>query len=250
MYFVELDHFEGPLDLLLFFIRRDELDIFDIPIARITDEFLGYVRLMQQVDLDGVGDFIYMAAVLISIKAQMLLPRQNEDGEDEEFDPRRELVERLLEYVRYKEAADELGRQHEARQRQYTRGSASAQKPHFETEPELDLSSSVYDLVASLRGILSAPPEQITHDVVREEYTVEEQRAFVLQHLVSGTSRSFMQLVGGQSKPFVIATFLAVLEMGRQGMLRITLDSEGSDFHVHRPAELTEVPKTNGTAHE
>ena len=108
MYRIRLQEFEGPLDLLLFFIQRDELDIYDIPIAQITDEFLGYVRLIEEIDLDGVADFIYMAALLIHIKARMLLPRPDLDEEGEPIDPRQELVERLLEYVRYKEAAEEL----------------------------------------------------------------------------------------------------------------------------------------------
>src|SRR5690606_7366513 len=96
-------------DLLLFFIQRDELDVHDIPVASIADEYLSYVRVMEQIDLDGVGDFLYLAAMLIQIKARLLLPTTEVDEDGEPIDPRAELVERLLEYIRYKEAAADLG---------------------------------------------------------------------------------------------------------------------------------------------
>ena len=130
MYRIQLKDFEGPLDLLLFLIRRDELDIFDIPIAAITHEYLEYVRVLEDIDLDGAADFIYMAALLIGIKARMLLPSPETDDESEALDPRQELVERLLEYRRYKEAAEKLGTLSEERSMLFTRGKASA--PQFE----------------------------------------------------------------------------------------------------------------------
>ena len=122
MYRIKLNQFEGPLDLLLFFIRRDELDIYEIPISSIADEFLEYVRLLQEVDLDVAGDFVYFAAVLVNVKARMLLPSPevNEDGDP--IDPRQELVDRLLEYVRFKEASAELHVLADRRAEQFTRG--------------------------------------------------------------------------------------------------------------------------------
>ncbi|MFW5955637.1 MAG: segregation and condensation protein A, partial [Rhodothermales bacterium] len=124
MYRVRVQEFEGPLDLLLFFIRRDELDIFDIPIAYITEEYLSFVRVLEQIDLDSVGEFLYMAAMLINIKARMLLPRPDLDDEGEPIDPRRELVERLLEYVRFKEASQQFATLKERRDELFTRGLA------------------------------------------------------------------------------------------------------------------------------
>ena len=107
MYKIKLEHFEGPLDLLLFFIKRDELDIYDIPISKITKEFLDYVKIIQMLDLETAGDFILMASTLMHIKVRMLLPREiNEKGE--EIDPRAELIAALLEYKRYKEMSEEL----------------------------------------------------------------------------------------------------------------------------------------------
>ena len=115
MYSIKLDNFEGPLDLLMFFIKRDELDIYDIPIASITQEFLEYVRIMELLDLELAGEFVVMAATLLGIKAQMLLPRETAVGPDgvevELEDPRSELVQKLLEYKRYKEVADQLSTQ-------------------------------------------------------------------------------------------------------------------------------------------
>ena len=107
MYKIKLDHFEGPLDLLLFFIKRDELNIYDIPISKITKEFLAYVNLIRTLDLETAGDFILMASTLMHIKARMLLPREI-DEKGEEIDPRADLIQALLEYKKYKEMSEEL----------------------------------------------------------------------------------------------------------------------------------------------
>ena len=248
MYRVELQHFEGPLDLLLFFIQRDELDVFDIPIAQITDEYLEYVRVLKEIDLDGVGDFIYMAAVLISIKAQMLLPTQKVDEEGEPIDPRQELVDRLLDYVRFKEAAQELSAYEEQRADQYTRGKASRQRQHYEEEEELELEATVFDLVTALRDILTEVPEEPVHAVEREEYSVEEQQDYIIDRLLSESMISFTKLVHHHSKPFVIATFLAVLEMARQKLIVISVSASAGDFYVLRPDSEEAQPalSTNG----
>ena len=236
MYAVHLDDFEGPLDLLLFFIRRDELDIYDIPIARIADEYLAYVRLLERVDLDHVGDFIYMAALLISIKARMLLPSPELDEAGEPIDPRQELVERLLEYVRFKEAADLLADREEERAELFTRGRASGPlEAHAEQEPEV-AKGSVFDLVTALRRVLTEAPEEPTHAIRKESYTIEEQQAFVLGVLGVGEQQSFVGLVSGRSKPFVITTFLAVLELARQGVLILRVPTRPIDFELQRPA--------------
>lgn len=244
MYHVQLDQFEGPLDLLLFFIKRDELDIFDIPIAQITDEFLAYVRVMKEIDLDGVGDFIYMAAMLISIKAQMLLPQSDGEDEEEAVDPRRELVERLLEYMRFKEAADDLSVREEARARQYTRGAAARERDRYEEDETLDLDASAYDLARALGSVLSSDEtseEPPTHEVRREEYSMEEQQTYVLNQLLEESMVSFQELTEERSKPFIIATFLAVLEMARQRLLTISIAASREDFYLLRPDAADEV---------
>ncbi len=216
MYRIQIEDFEGPLDLLLYFIRRDELDVFDIPIARIADEYLAYVRLLERIDLDSVGDFLYMAALLINIKARMLLPKQDVDEEGEPIDPRRELVERLLEYMRYKEASGNLEGLYEDRSDRFTRGHASSERAQWEGQAEVSYDATVFDLISALRRILTEAPEEPTHDVVREEYSIKEQQGFILDLLARTSKMSFAASVKGRSKAFIITTFLGILELARQ----------------------------------
>ena len=235
MYRVRLPVFEGPLDLLLYFIRRDELDIYDIPVARIADEFLAYVRLMEELDLDGVGDFLYLAAVLLHIKAQMLLPRSPApaDDETEPVDPRQELVERLLNYLRYKEAAGRLEAQAEARQQLYTRGTAAeAGDEGGEQGPPPLAPVSLFALLDALRSVLARRVEPPAHTVRREIYSVEAQMHYVQAQLQDGRAHPFGELVGGRPRGFVIATFLAVLELARQGRVWIRMLEGREDFLI------------------
>jgi len=235
MYHVELQEFEGPMDLLLFFIKRDEIDIYDIPIARITDEYLAYVRVLEEVDLDGVGDFLYMAALLINIKAQMLLPSSDEDEAGKGKDPRRELVERLLEYVRFKEAANLLEQQREERRNHFTRGDASSIRERVEDRHEAKIDESVYDLVEALGRALEAVDEEegeTVHEFDPQEYSVEDQQRYVLDQIQRQNRISFQSLVERRAKGFVIATFLAILELTRQQYLRLELADARTDFAV------------------
>lgn len=258
MYRVELQQFEGPMDLLLFFIKRDEIDVYDIPIARIADEYLAYVRVLEEIDLDGVGDFIYMAALLINIKARMLLPSTETDEEGEEVDPRRELVERLLEYVRFKEAADQLSTRRERRREHFTRGDASDHRDQVEEAHELTVEDSVYDLVEALGQMLEEEEEEEadpTHEVEPLEHSIEDQQRYVLERLQSSSEVSFRTLVERRSKGFIIATFLAVLELARQHYLRLQISDDQVDFHVSERDEkpldpedsaLGDVPHPSG----
>ena len=245
-YRIQLQDFEGPLDLLLFFIRRDELDIYDIPIAHITDEYLAYVRLMEEIDLDGVADFIYMAALLINMKARMLLPRQELDEDGEPIDPRQELVERLLEYLRFREASEQLSDAHEARADLFTRGMASAPAQRFENEEPADVEeASIFELVAALRGVLTEAPEEPVHAVERVHYSVEAQRERLLRELERDDVVSFRGMVAGEPRGFVIAVFLAVLELARLGDVWLRPVDGPSDFVVERLFP-EEEPSANG----
>ncbi len=239
MYRVELEQFEGPMDLLLFFIKRDEIDIYDIPIARIADEYLAYVRVMEEIDLDGVGDFIYMAALLINIKARMLLPSQETDEEGEAVDPRRELVERLLEYVRFKEAADQLSTRRERRREHFVRGDASDDRERVEERHDVEVDASVFELVEALGRVLEVEEEdeEPVHEVEPVEHTIEEQQRYVLRRLARESRVSFRDLIGGESRGFVIATFLALLELARQHYLRLHVGDAASDFAVEAREE-------------
>jgi segregation and condensation protein A len=232
MYKVRLQQFEGPLDLLLFFLRRDELDIHDIPIASIADEFLDYVKYMEEVDLDGVGDFLYMAAVLISIKAKMLLPGAEVDDEGEPIDPRQELVERLLEYIRFKEATEILDQKYEERSERHNRGVASAiDQAEFKGEEEL-VEATVFDLILALKRVLTDAPDEVYHAIEAESYTLQDQRAFLKSSLEVGKQQSFVEIVTGHSKPFIITTFLSILEMARLQEIDIFLGADPSDFFI------------------
>lgn len=227
------------MDLLLFFIKRDEIDVYDIPIARIADEYLAYVRVMEKIDLDGVGDFIYMAALLIHLKARMLLPSRGADEEGEEVDPRRELVERLLEYVRFKEAADQLSTRREHRQDHFTRGDAANDRERVEGDHEVEVDASVYELVEALGRVLEVDEgeKEPIHEVDSPDHTVEEQQQYVIHRLSTESQISFRDLVHGKSRGFVIATFLALLELARQHYLRIQLLEEPSSFVIQEREE-------------
>lgn len=245
MYRVQLDQFEGPLDLLLFFIRRDELDIHDIPVARIADEYLEAVRVLEHVDLDAAADFIYTAALLIQIKARMLLPRPELDEDGEPVDPRQELVDRLLEYVRYKEAAGHLAGRFEARQRLHTRGAAADERERLAPPTEVTYRATVFDLVKAFGAALgrsAGPAEEARHAVAREAYALDVQREWVLGEVARRGGASFLALVADRSRPFVITTFLAVLDLAQRQSVRIVFGSSPEDFGVEPAGEGEQAP--------
>ena len=231
MHRVQLDPFEGPLDLLLFFIRRDEVDIYDIPIGRIADEYLDTVRTLQDLDLDAAADFVYTAALLIQIKARMLLPRPELDADGEPIDPRTELVERLLEYVRYKEAAQHLDGRFEARLRHAPRGAAHDERDRLAPPVEVTVRATVFDLVRALsRAVARARPEpEPVHAVRTERYAVDVQAAWLVGRL-SEAPASFAALVARRSRAFVIATFLAVLDLAQRQRVRLVFGDGPEDF--------------------
>ncbi|MDE2833062.1 MAG: segregation/condensation protein A [Bacteroidota bacterium] len=230
MYEVRLRDFEGPLDLLLFLIQREEVDIFDIPVARITDEYLAYVNAAVELDLDSVADFIYLASMLIRIKARMLLPRPELDEQGELIDPRQALIEQLLEYVRYKDAAGQLGQLQSRRERLFTRGEAS--RPFQPEVEDAFVNTTVYDLVGALRRVLQEDPEEPQVTVNAIDYTVAKQREFVVGWVRVREAGRFANMVSGYSKGFAIATFLAVLELAQQGTVTIEPDYGHDDFII------------------
>lgn len=238
MHRVQLDQFEGPLDLLLFFIRRDEIDVHDIPIARIADEYLEAVRVLEHVDLDAAADFIYTAALLIQIKARMLMPRPDFDEDGEPVDPRQELVERLLEYVRFKEAAGAIEGRFEARQRLRTRGQAADQRDELAPPVEVTYRATIFDLVAALGAAVeraATQNETIRHEVVRESFAIDVQREWVIGQVREGGA-SFRSLVARRSKPFVIVTFLAILDLAQRQAVHLVFGLDPEDFAVE-PAD-------------
>lgn len=214
----KLDIFEGPLDLLLFLIRKDEIEITDIPIARITDEYLKMLKLMQWCDLEIAGEFIVMAATLLRIKSAMLLPR-DPDEEDEE-DPREELVAALLEYKKFKEGAAILNKREDEERHIYARTDFS--DGPLPTKSRFVMDSTLYDLLAAFHDVVSRIEHETEHKVVIAEQTVEERIAELDGMLDELESIEFAKLfVGLAARWLVVVTFLAILEMVR--LRRITV---------------------------
>jgi segregation and condensation protein A len=237
MYTVRLPNFEGPLELLLYFVKRDELDIYDIPIARITEEFLAYVRLMQLLDLELAGEFLVMAATLMQIKARMLLPRPEQaDGTESAEDPRTELVQQLIEYSRYRDVAAELGERYEQQRYIYYRRMLAAQPLPAEVTYR---NATLFNLLEALYRVLRLHVEQSQATFVqleREQYDVGEQMTLVLATLAEQPRCSFRELVRGRSRPYIVATFLAVLELCKNGSISLRQHEGDSDIIIEAPS--------------
>lgn len=241
MYKVQLKNFEGPLDLLLFFIKRDELDIYDIPISHITREFLEYIQLMEELDLDVASEFIYMASLLMSIKARMMLPTDDSDEEEmDEFDPRYELVQKLLEYKRYKEMAEKLTIIDEEAQQKYYRGYHESDTVEKQASGEALQDVTIFDLMSAFRKVLSDIKKQNTyHRVEKVEITVEDQAVFVLQTLQQRGRISFQSFCRELGKRLhIVVTFLAVLEMLKEQQINLFVEDDPTDFYIDlKPVE-------------
>ena len=216
MYTIKLHEFEGPLDLLLFFIKRDELDIYNIPISRITKEFLDYVHYMEALDLEIAGEFLVMAAELMQIKVRMLLPPER--GEEEEQDPRANLIKRLVEYKRFKEVAVGMSAQEDDQRKVFYRGYYEAD-PRVTTEEEEDQSLrdvSLFDLISSFKFAIERMPKKFVHEIVRLNVTLEEQIDYILDYFSRRSEATFYELVKDMvEKIRVVVTFIALLEMIR-----------------------------------
>ena len=224
-YSVRLPVFEGPLDLLLHLIRLNEVEITDIPIARIGEQYLDYLAVMRELDLDVVGEHLLMASTLAWIKSRMLLPAEQVDEDGEPIDPRAELVARLLEYQRFKEVAAELGERDRLGRDVFAAHSGELEAPaEFEREIEVGL----FDLVDAYRRVLEAKHEidSQPHEIEAEEITVRDRMLEVMAILKTRPSIEFEVMlredpVRSYSKAVVIATFLAILELTRLAAIRI-----------------------------
>ena len=238
MYKIQLDTFEGPLDLLLFFIKRDELDIYDIPISDITKEFIGYLHLMEQLDLEMAGDFILMAATLMQIKARMLLPKEIDEKGDE-IDPRMDLVNALLEYKRYKEMSEELSISESQQRRIKFRGNFDSDDRRDPNELDTLLKNiSVYDLIKAFKKAIEEKPEQPVHQVQRFNVTIEEQIGIILNKTDFGREISFLELIEGMfEKIRIVVTFIALLELIKMGKIGLHESSGFNDFVLYGLAD-------------
>ena len=241
MYKIKLQDFEGPLDLLLFFIKRDELDIYDIPIAYITKEFMQYMHLVEKLDLEAAGDFILMASTLMQIKVRMLLPREV-DEEGEEIDPRADLVKALLEYKRYKETTDELSYM-EANQRKVNFRNYY-KKDAVESPQELDAllkNITIYDLIKAFRKAMEEKPVEPVHQVKKWNVTIDQQIDYLTEAIKRRKRFLFFELMQEmRNKIKIIVTFIAMLEMIKMGRLGLRESNSFNDF------ELYELEEENG----
>ena len=236
-YVVSLPNFEGPLDLLLFFIKRDELDIYDIPIARITEEFLVYTQALQALDLEIAGEFIVMAAMLMQIKAKMLLPKpERGPEEEEEEDPRAELVRRLLEYRQYKEVAGHLREREEEQRLVYYRQYFKAdEKIHREaTAEEMLRNVTLFDLLAAFKRAVDKAPKKTTHVVEQWAYTVEEQTEHILTIFTQRQQVTLFELVDKLPRVGIIVTFLALLELIRNKFVAFQQEGDFEDVLLYK----------------
>jgi segregation and condensation protein A len=246
MYSVRLNNFEGPLDLLLFFIRRDEIDIYDIPIASITNEFLEYVKVLELLDLELAGEFLVMASMLVQIKAQMLLPREEkegvEPGEIDDDDPRAELVRRLLEYKRFREASDSLSLSAENQRYVLYRSVFEAEEIHA-SENGAYRNATLFDLLKALkRAVEKAPDKADPHVVTRFPITVEEKAEEIMHTLRTKPSLRFFEVISGLTKMHVVVTFLALLELAKLHRIIIRQDERFDDIVVAARPDAPSAP--------
>jgi segregation and condensation protein A len=221
---VKLAVFEGPLDLLLHLIRQNEMEITDIPIAEVSAQYLEYLELMRSLDLDIAGEYLVMAATLALIKSRSLLPPDEEEEQPEEIDLRAELIARLLEYQRYKEVAEQLGRRRLLGRDVFAaRGAAAG----VSSEAELEIEVGLFELLDAFRGVLQEALErEVVHEVETETITVRQCMIEVMMALESEQSIEFARLFerpgsAGPTRAIVVATFLAILELARLSELSL-----------------------------
>ncbi|MEM6523492.1 MAG: segregation/condensation protein A [Bacteroidota bacterium] len=243
---IKLPLFEGPFDLLLFFIERDELDIHDIPISKITDDFLDYLHRLEEMNIEVASEFILVAATLMRIKSKMLLPRPQLDEEGNEIDPREELVKHLLEYKKYKSVLAELQDMEASQIDREKRGNIAkelrtlSESVNVESElQDVDLYKllKVYQRVLEKYEIEKNKPR---HEVVQYPYTIEGQRNFLMRKLSKKPKMSFVEVIDEEpTKIGVIFNFLAILELLQLRRITMHLGIGFNNFWIEK---LEEVP--------
>ncbi len=241
-YEIKLPLFEGPFDLLLFFIERDELDIYDIPISKITKDFLDYLEDLEKLNLEVASEFILVAATLMRIKAKLLLPREKLDELGNEIDPREELVRHLLEYKKYKSVIGELASLEEQRALKEKRGNVlkEVKKLAESTDVESELQDvDLYKLLKVYEKVLVRFDEEKkrpVHTIVPYPYTIADKKKELLSKLVDQSKISFIEIIssGINDRVLVIFNFLAILELLQMQMISITLGEGYNNFWIKK----------------
>jgi segregation and condensation protein A len=227
---VKIGDFAGPLDLLLFLIRQERADIFDIPIARITEQYLEYIKLMKRLDIAVAADFLVMAATLIEIKSKMLLPRDPSATEEEEFDdPRQELVDRLLEYEKFKTAAGMLYERSTIEQAVFKRG------PIESDENSAEIDATVFDLLTVFQKIVARHVEEVKMEIHREEISLADMIKSLRHRIFEQSELSLESFFGEmQTKRELVTAFIAVLEIVRTDSIRMMQSSTFGDIILRK----------------
>ena len=243
-YSVKIDAFEGPLDLLLHLINRYEIDIYDIPMAQITEQYLLFIHTMQELELDVASEYLVMAATLLAIKSKMLLPKTEDTLNDElgygndelEEDPREELIQRLLEYRKFKEAANQLKEYEKDRSLLYTRppGNLAQFIPEQREVPISDV--SLYDMLGALQHLLKRKKwkEPKLTTVQRQEIPIRERMDQILEELDKANGKqSFYSLFPIFERSYIVVTFLAILELMKSNMIRCEQEKNFEDILIY-----------------
>ncbi|PWB72252.1 hypothetical protein C3F09_06935 [candidate division GN15 bacterium] len=237
-YRVDLGVFSGPMDLLLYLIKKEEVDIYDIPIARITQQYLTYLDMMRTLDLEVAGEFILMAATLIRIKAKLLLPR--DEAEPEEEDPREELILALIEYKKFKEAGEILKDRALAEEQNVVPPPLPG-KTH--TRVDISAATTLFDLLTAFKDVMATRHEEPVHEVVPEEITIEERIEAVLLALKDKEWATFTELFEAYQKRMIaIVTFIAILELARTRRIMVMQSRPFSELRIYR-GELYHLPR-------
>ncbi len=234
----QLPVFKGPLDLLLHLIRKHKIDIYDIPIIQITRQYLDYIELLKELDLEIAGEFLVMAATLIYIKSRMLLPPEEEESEESAEDPRAELVRRLLEYKSYQESSLHLRKREEIWKNVFNRN--VPEDSEFEPEPVL-FEANVFDLITAFNKLLEKSPEQVM-EITRESLTVTDRMNFIVAQIEKEDGMKFEDLFEGvYTRIVLIVTFLALLELVKLGLVKIVQEKAFGYIWLLSPGPETDT---------
>ncbi|MDD5561106.1 MAG: segregation/condensation protein A [Candidatus Omnitrophica bacterium] len=239
-YKIHLEMFEGPLDLLLYLVKKDHLNIYDIPIAKVTQQYLEYINFMQLLDLDIVGDFLVMAATLMQIKSKMLLPASETPAEEEQEDPRAELVKRLLEYEKFKQIAEDLRERELSQQdvfkRQKTEAPLDSQAP--EKGEDKYFEASIFDLINAFSRALKDVPKEVFYEVIKDQFTVEQKVHDILHLLLLEADVKLSTLFNkSKDKLEIVVIFLAILELTKMKEIVARQDAAFEDIIISRNKE-------------
>ena len=239
-YYAKLSDYEGPLDILLHFVQEDELNIYDIPIRKITSDFLGYINYIQSLDIELAGEFLLMASELMKIKARMLLPRKvDEDNNEIEEDPRMVLVRKLLEYKRFKDASEKIDDLVHLAAKEFQRGYNKQDPREFSDGDEIDYSLknlTILNLIKSYQVVLQGIRPKVIHPIEPLDFTPETQRDMVLDIVHREGRIDFKKLMEMfETRLEVICTFLAILQLALDGFLELTVEKTNlTNFYLQR----------------